>query len=246
MVVNVINDGPTALEVTWHELVAPLSVDELPTTLEPGVKTLTVRFTPNLPTHALQRLEVSATGVKTAVLQVEAVAKELPTCTPSATCLESHFDSALGRCVETSLPDGTNCDDGRSRCIEHATCESGRCVGQARKCDDGNACTVDVCYPLTGCEFVPAPPCPGDGICQVGVCNPAKGCETQPAPDGTACGPMQSCKAAQVCIEGACVLRDPPDGYVCEEASPCTDEGRCVADVCTHAHAPTPVRTQWG
>lgn len=241
--VRVINEGKATLTVTWSEVTEPFSLP-LPTTLPPGATTLSVRFRPKTAGRYSTSLSVSSAGVKPAALAIEATVNAIPACTPSSSCATSAFDPELARCVETVAPDGTACDP-RSECVLAASCQGGRCVGTPRTCNDGNACTVDVCQVETGCEFLPAPPCPGDGACNVGTCDPQLGCMLTPAPDGTACGELQTCNAAEVCISGACVVRDPPDGYVCAEASPCQGEGRCVADQCVRAGPATTLAPSW-
>jgi hypothetical protein len=242
--VNIVNDGRSTLEVSWSSLGLPFEARDLPATLDPGSTTITVRFATSNATSASDRLEVTAPGVEKATLLVQATALAVPPCRSSGPCLEAQFDPAEGKCVETTSTDGTACPSD-SLCLEQTKCQAGRCVGKATSCDDEDACTVDVCYPLTGCQFVPAPPCPGEGACQVGVCDRVTGCGLAAALDGVACGSLQTCNAAQVCIDGACVVRDPPDGYVCEEPSPCTDEGRCVADQCVHQRPPTVLTPLW-
>ncbi len=242
--VSVVNDGRGSLDVTWVGLAEPFETT-LPARLAPGASTLVIRFTPTLPGRFSQVLEVRAGTLAPATLAVEASAKEIPTCTPSDPCSVSRFDRTLERCVEAPADDGTACDPG-TLCVIDAHCNAGRCVGQARTCVDTNLCTIDVCYPLTGCEFLPAPPCPGDGSCQEGVCDPQSGCGLRPRADGVSCGGVtSSCTEVNVCIEGACVIRDPPDGYVCAEPSPCGGEGRCVGDVCVQSSRPQVLRPSW-
>lgn len=242
--VRVINESKATLSVAWTSLAKPFAVKLLPTSLPPGATTFPVFFTPETAGEFSQKLSVSSPGVKTAELLVGATVRSIPACTPSAPCLTATFDVDLAKCVETTAPDGVECDP-QTKCVLSATCQGGRCVGTPKTCNDGNECTVDVCYTETGCEFLPRPPCPGDGACNVGVCNPARGCELAPAVDGTACGSLHSCNAAEVCISGACVVRDPPDGYVCAEASPCQGEGRCIADTCVHESPATPLVPSW-
>ncbi len=241
--VNVVNTGRVALNVTWSELVAPLSA-ELPATLEPGSTSITVHLTPTIAGTVSQQLTVSASGVAPAQLRLLARVVPIPTCTPSGPCVTARFDVSKGACVEDDVPDGVTCDPA-TRCQLASICQTGRCVGPAVPCDDQNLCTIDICYPETGCEHVPAPPCPGDGRCQVGQCDPVNGCQLAPAEDGTRCGLTQSCTAADVCIEGACVTRDPPDGFICEEASPCRDEGRCQGERCVHRQPEQTLQPTW-
>ena len=228
--VTIVNDGPATVEVSWTEVARPFAV-QLPTTLPPGATTLTVEWTPEVPGRFSQLLSVNAAGVDPPALSLDASARELPACVASSPCVTSRFDLDAQNCVEQPLDDGHLCNPG-TLCQLESRCEAGRCVGAARTCDDGNHCTIDVCYPMTGCEFLPAPPCPGDGECLEGVCLPASGCGLQPREDGASCGSSVSCTQVNVCIGGSCVSRDPPDGYVCAEANPCSGEGRCVNNTC--------------
>jgi PQQ enzyme repeat len=240
--VQVVNEGQAAIEVSWTGLTEPFTV-ELPTRLVPGANTLTVRWTPQEPGSTSQPLTVHFEGAMV-TLTVEATANPIPTCMPQDPCTTSAFDRAQGKCVDTPLADGSTCDPG-TQCVVGGHCITGRCVGKAKTCDDGNACTIDVCYPLTGCEFLPAPPCPGDGVCLEGFCDPRSGCGLRNRPDGATCGASTSCTQVSVCIGGACASRDPPDGYVCAEASPCRGEGRCVNDVCQVPSSVSTLEPRW-
>ncbi len=228
--VSLINDGRTTLTLSWDGMSAPFTA-EMPIHVSPGSTQIVIEWTPEKPGRFSQLLQVRAEGMSPPTLTVDASANPIPTCVPSAPCLRSNFDATTQACVEGPLEDGHSCDP-QTQCLLNARCEAGRCVGTARTCEDNNKCTIDVCYPLTGCEFLPAPPCPGDGRCQEGVCDPSAGCGLKPLVDGSSCGGKMSCSEVNVCIEGVCVKRDPPDGYICAEASPCSSEGRCVNDVC--------------
>ncbi len=238
---SLINDGrATIRNLEWRGLSEPFTAS-LPTELPPGEMTVTVGFTP-VSVGTVAQL-VSLKDV-TQLLTVTGTGVAVPVCTPSASCVSSRFDTALGLCIESPLADGTSCS-ALSACITGGQCLSGRCIGQERNCNDGNACTVDVCNAETGCEFLPRPPCPGDGECLVGVCDPAVGCTTVPADDGSTCGSLQNCKFAQVCVTGACVIRNPPENYLCAEASPCQGEGRCVNDQCVRKSLEGPLVDSW-
>lgn len=229
--VGLVNEGRSSLQVTWQVPDAPMELMAPPDVLPPGETTLTLEFTASVPGRLSRTLSVKAAALRPVSVGIDATVRAIPSCTPSSSCGASVFDVAQQKCVETVQPDGTGCDP-QSACIENATCQAGRCVGAPKVCDDSNACTIDVCNATLGCEFLPAPPCPGDGKCQQGVCHPRTGCGLEPVADGTTCGTRQSCDAAEVCLEGACVVRDPPDGYVCAQASPCQPRGVCVNDVC--------------
>ncbi len=230
------NDGRASIPVRWTLPQSPFQVSGLPNVATTGEVEIEVTFSPVTPGRFQSLIKLELEGQQPQVVSLIGEARAIPNCTKSDVCVESSFDIALNRCVEQPLTNGASCD-GTSVCLTNATCQAGRCVGTEKNCDDQNKCTLDTCNAVIGCEHLPAPPCPGDGKCQVGVCLPATGCGFEEAEDGVACGPMKSCKAAQVCIAGECVVRDPPDGYVCEEASPCQAEGICAADVCVRPPA---------
>lgn len=241
--VLLINEGRATVNVTWDALGAPFLVEQ-PERLAPGQTSVSVRWTPTAAGRFSELVVVRLDGREAARLVLDASAREVPPCEPSSPCVTARFDVDAQRCVEDEAPDGTACDP-ETLCLVETSCQGGRCVGQARTCDDDDRCTVDVCYPLTGCEYLPAPPCPGDGLCQRGVCDPQLGCGLAPMPDGTSCGEANSCVAVDVCIDGECLKRDPPDGYVCQEASPCGPEKRCVANVCAETGAQRVLYPQW-
>ena len=233
------NDGRASLLLKWGEPESPFHIiDPLPQKATTGDTEISVAFAPVKDGTYRSIVRIEAEGQEPLLVSLTGEARPVPTCPTVGTCFESAFDLQLERCVERPQADGTSCD-GTSACLSNATCQAGRCVGIEKSCDDHDKCTLDTCNDVIGCEHLPAPPCPGDGSCQVGVCNAATGCGFADADDGTQCGAMQTCNAAQVCISGACVVRDPPDGYVCAEASPCQGEGVCVADVCVRAPATT-------
>ena len=249
------NDGATPRALQWHDAIGATmqagtdgtitwrSNDDdeafassgLPASAPSGRTEFTVTFAPNHAGTFTTVLELDVDG-STQRSNFTGVAIDAPACPQPVSCHTATFDVQSGQCVESLEPDGTVCDT-HSACMTSSTCQQGRCVGAVVSCDDQNACTVDICNAVTGCEHVPAPPCPGDGSCQVGVCDPASGCGFASASDGTACGPMQTCDAAQVCIAGDCVVRNPPDGYVCAQASPCQGEGRCSGSTCQRGPA---------
>jgi hypothetical protein len=234
--VGVVNDGQATVTVDWQPPDPPIYLVSPPTELQSGETTLELELVAETPGRFTRTAAVKLLGGRPVTLGIDAVVRPIPACIPSSSCASASFDTQLQRCVETSLPDGTACNPD-SACVVQTTCQAGRCVGTAKVCDDQNACTIDVCNSTLGCEFLPAPPCPGDGKCMTGVCDPTRGCGLAPVADGTTCGTTQSCRAAEICLEGQCVVRDPPDGYVCAEASPCQGRGVCVADECVRPPA---------
>lgn len=230
------NSSRGVVNVTWDELREPFFVDALPSKLDVGANTFTLSFRPTEWGERLATLTVRDGATVLARLSLRGVGQTIPTCPTAVACHQAVFDVSKGECVERPLDDGTSCDP-QSVCVLNAACRAGRCVGEARSCDDQNACTQDLCNPLSGCESTPAPPCPSIGPCTVGVCDPAVGCTVQQADDGTVCGTV-TCDAADVCISGACVNRDPPDGFTCAEATPCSGKGVCNGSACVKP-APT-------
>jgi outer membrane protein assembly factor BamB len=236
------NGGRSSLDVSWQSEGAPWEFEHLPAVAESGETRIRMRLPATAPGTHRATLTARSGDAHAATLELVATVIEVPECPQPLSCAALVFDLTRGACVETPLEDGTPCDAG-SVCVTEATCQAGRCVGVTRSCDDGNACTVDSCNPLTGCESTPAPPCPGDGKCQVGVCDPQSGCGLAPAVDGSSCGSV-SCDAAQVCISGACVVRDPPDGYICAEPSPCQGAGMCQGSSCVRPPQ-TSLKSSW-
>ena len=234
---RLVNKGRSTLPLRWEAMALPFVVPVLPAEAPSGELPVTVRFLPAELGKFAGVLRARSDGDLALALPMAGEGRDLPSCPPSeGECAESVFDLQLGRCVYRALTDGTGCD-AHSACVLSSTCQAGRCVGVEKSCDDANRCTLDTCNAVAGCEHLPAPPCPGDGKCQVGSCDPTSGCGLAPADDGTACGPMQTCDVAQVCIAGNCELRDPPDGYVCAEASPCQAQGLCSGSTCYRPNA---------
>ncbi len=236
------NQGHATLDVTWTQPALPFELLTTPNPLNPGDTTVRVRFRPTAVGDFSSQLAVNSSR-QTLTLLLKGSGVAIPDCGQPETCHALTFDPAQGSCVDTVEPDGTACDP-HDVCLQQTSCVSGRCIGQPIACDDGNACTTDTCNALLGCQHLPAPPCPGDGACLVGTCDPKLGCSMVPADDGTPCGPMQTCDAAQVCVSGQCALRDPPDGYVCAPASPCQAQGVCVGSTCAQAAA-VPLSESW-
>jgi len=234
--IGVVNDGHASIIPIWEPPAPPITLLSAPEVLPPGETTLELEFIPQVPGRYSRTLSVQGPQGQPASVAIDAVARPIPTCEPSSPCTSATFDVAQQKCVEQRVADGTSCDP-QSACVVSATCQAGRCVGTPKQCDDQNACTIDVCNATLGCEFLPAPPCPGDGKCMKGVCDPVQGCGLEPLADGTTCGTLQGCSAAEICLEGQCVVRDPPDGYVCAQASPCQARGVCVADQCVRPPA---------
>jgi hypothetical protein len=235
------NDGLTTVSLQWTTPNEPFQMLDPPVHAMNGETDVVLRVVPREPGSFNSVLAFDSDGIHQEIA-LTGTGMALPGC-PHSECTQAAFNVDTGTCVETPVADGLNCDD-QGICVIGGTCQAGRCVGTPRSCDDGNACTVDVCNATTGCEHLPAPPCPGDGACMKGVCNPQTGCGMEPSDDGTACGPVQTCDAAQVCIAGACVMRDPPDGYTCAQASPCQGAGICAGSKCVR-DLPTTLHSNW-
>lgn len=230
------NTSRVAGELQWTLSPGPFTASALPSSASSGDIEVVLTFAPQTVGVFEGFIRVESNGFEAVESLVRGQAVQVPDCPSIDGCTDARFDITKNKCVESPKPDGSACT-GPSACIEAGVCLGGRCIGREKNCDDGNACTIDVCNATLGCEHLPRPPCPGDGKCQVGICNPASGCGLEAAVDGTTCGSLQTCDAAEVCISGACVVRDPPDGYVCAQASPCQGEGRCQGSVCNRPTA---------
>ncbi|MEW5739061.1 MAG: hypothetical protein AB1938_09045 [Myxococcota bacterium] len=224
--------GP--VEVTVSVDGRAFSILDAPERLPVGNFELRVRFRPDAEGTYAGSCTISPGGVAPILVPLSGEGAPIPECRPTEACRVSAWSAEAGRCVEAPAPDGTPCE---AECLTGGRCAAGRCVGTPEDCEDGNACTVDSCHPERGCEHQALVQCPGAGPCLVGVCDPDAGCGLAPAEDGTPCGPRRDCNAADVCIAGACVLRDPPDQFICADESPCQGEGRCQGDVCVRPPA---------
>lgn len=231
--------GP--VEVRWAVAGDGFSLIDPPGRLPVGNVEVRVRFQPQGAVAFRGSCSLSPAGVAPLVVPLSGEGVPIPECRPTRACHSSTWSAAQGRCVETVMADGAPCE---GACLTQGRCVAGRCVGVPVDCDDGDACTVDSCHPDRGCEHLQSVRCPGAGPCQVGVCNPDAGCGLAPAEDGTPCGPRRDCSAADVCIAGVCVLRDPPDQFVCADESPCQGEGRCQGDRCVRPPA-VPLAPIW-
>ncbi len=234
--VDVVNSGKTSVEGTWALEGAGFSSDDgTPSRAAVGSTLMGIRCAPQSVGVFDGTLTITLAGFQPIVVPLACEGVAVPECLASGPCRTSSWDLAAGRCVELDQVDGLSCE-ARDVCLLGATCHSGRCEGTRRDCADADPCTADTCHPARGCEHSGPIACPGEGACRVGRCNPRVGCELVDAVDGVPCGQLRTCTAADVCIAGACVRRDPPDGFQCTASGPCGDAGYCVNDVCE----PTP------
>lgn len=242
--IELVNEGKAPLPGTWRlRGEAFLGDDGFPSRAEVGSTPVTVRCAPPRVGVYDGVLEIALDGFAPLTVPLACEGLPTPACEAATPCRVSTWDVSAGRCVESSVVDGTPCDEA-DVCLVRPTCQAGRCVGAARSCDDGDPCTLDSCHPTRGCEFSAGVTCPGVGPCGLGRCVPRVGCVVEDAPDGTPCGPRRSCTLADVCVDGACVARDPPDGFECAPASPCSGAGHCAGDVCVRPPASV-LQPQW-
>ncbi len=233
--VALVNSGRAPLDGTWT-LTGPgfASDDGLPRRASVGSTVTTIVCAPDHLGLFDGTLRIALAGFEPIDVPLACEGVRVPECRPSGPCTSAAWDLALGRCIETLLDEGTGCQVS-DVCLLEPTCHAGRCEGRLRGCDDGDPCTADTCSPSLGCQHFGPIACPGAGPCRVGQCRPGTGCGLVNAPDGVPCGQLRTCVSAEVCIEGACVVRDPPDGFECLSGGPCGTTGRCVTDVCVAA-----------
>lgn len=242
--VTLVNSGRTTLEGQWLLDGAGFSTDDVvPTTAQLGSTPISVKCAPDHAGAFDGTLRIALFGFSPIVVPLSCEGAPVPECVPSASCLQSSWDVAAGRCVETPLIDGTTCAVS-DVCLLEPTCRAGRCEGRLRGCDDADPCTIDSCDPNLGCQHSARRSCPGEGACRVGTCVAGQGCALIDAADGTPCGPVRTCTLADVCIAGACARRDPPDGFECAPEGPCAASGRCENDRCV-VPPPRPLRPTW-
>lgn len=185
-------------------------------------------FAGNVEVDGTLRLTV---GDQSTEIPLHGIGVRPPVCTPSKECVTSTYDLERDQCIETPLPDGTECQPS-SVCLTGGQCHGGECLGVPRSCDDGNPCTDDACQEDAGC-FNPPHVCPAPAEpCQVATCDVHTGCGHGPSPDGVLCGPFD-CVHFSACQLGGCVVSDTPDGVPCGAAIACLPEATCQNDVCT-------------
>jgi hypothetical protein len=136
------------------------------------------------------------------------------TFSPLNECNTVTCDPSDGKCKGTPDPDKNNtvCILTGDACHENKTCQSGDCVGGAKKdCSSLDAdCQVGVCDSATGlCGPAHAPvgaSCTG-GIdeCLVGKCDAKGDCKASAGPNGVTCNDHDSCTTGEQCSAGACV-----------------------------------------
>jgi hypothetical protein len=204
-----------------------------------GTSSISIEFIPTQLGPVSADITIDIEGIQY-VSKISGEGVPVPNCPNVNQCVKSVFSLTTESCVETLVADGTACSD---VCLTDSFCKAGACVGTQKTCDDSNACTVDSCASQVGCQHSPKV-CESQNACEISTCNVLTGCESIAAEDGTSCGALRGCTQAQVCISGACVIRDPPEGFVCAEASPCQGEGICRSDVCVQP-AQTILKPSW-
>ncbi len=164
-------------------------------------------------------------------------------CSTPPLCHALNFDPQAGVCVDSLIPDGTECTDD---CTLEGHCASGVCIGTLRDCSDTDPCTLDSCEPGIGCvNRTSILACPtSTNPCMVPVCNSQSGCGFTPVRDGTSCGPAD-CTTANVCVAGVCTLQNVPEGSPCGSDSPCQAKGTCQGQQCNQAAPAVQTQIAW-
>ena len=133
------------------------------------------------------------------------------------------FDECVGgtKCAHSPINQGVPCNDG-DKCNTTASCQNGKCVGNAGGCDDNNPCTQDTCTTTGGCVHTHK-----DGDCE----------------DGNKCTNNDGCIDSKCKSGPANVLCD--DGIVCTVNS-CDPVKGCVATPKAGTYAPACDGSQLG
>ncbi|HIA02132.1 MAG TPA: hypothetical protein EYN66_09505, partial [Myxococcales bacterium] len=154
-------------------------------------------------------------------------------CAPSTNpCQAVACDADTGECVETPMPDGSECSDGDA-CTLSDECVAGACAGTPVVCDASeNSCAEKLCEPSSGeCSLVALAGTPlcddGNGCtendqCFGGLCV---GTQILCEDDGNACTIVQ-------CINDNCVGLPKQEFEPCDDGDPCTADGFCESSVC--------------
>lgn len=146
-------------------------------------------------------------------------------CTQVDTC-------QAGQCVgmqPVNCPGDTGCTGGLACDPQTGACSvptPPKDPGDA--CEDGDVCTAgETCSGASEClgSAVACPP----GECQSsGQCVPEVGCQFEPEPDFTPCNKDENPCTNEVCLSGACVLKNLPDLSGCPGGT--CFAGECVPD----------------
>jgi hypothetical protein len=130
-------------------------------------------------------------------------------------------------------PTPGTCDADGNACTVGDACDSGLCkAGPSKVCDDQNGCTLDVCNPVSGCQYTPddgvgcsdGDPCSVGDLCKTGQCQPG-------APK--ICGQGDAC-TTPICngTSGLCEPKPKSIGTLCDDGSACTENDKCLSGAC--------------
>jgi len=147
-----------------------------------------------------------------------------------------------GACIDSTVEEGTTCDDGLSCTVRDQCNAAGECSGSTRNCNDNNPCTTDTCDETAGCVNTPSPGascndnnacteddvCTAEGSCEgtsvdcpentnaclVTICSPQSGCGFTFAEDDTPCDDFNENTANDTCQNGQCIGDPVPEGRI--------------------------------
>ncbi|HOX42296.1 MAG TPA: proprotein convertase P-domain-containing protein [Myxococcota bacterium] len=157
------------------------------------------------------------------------------TCSDGNQCTSDSCNDATDACVNTSVANGTPCEDGQY-CITGETCTAGVCGGGGpRTCTDGNQCTVDSCNEA-------GDTCAYDAAAMNGVaCNDGAFCLVGETCSSGVCGggAPRTCDDSNPCTANNCsealdLCQNPAlaNGTACEDGLFCTSPDTCQAGAC--------------
>lgn len=158
--------------------------------------------------------------------------------------------TAESYCVNTTVADGTLCDDNQF-CTINDICTAGSCSGTAADCSDEVACTVDscdeindvcvntpdnsfcddalfcngieICHDSQGCQAGMPIDCDDNNECTLGDCNEdSDKCEYINVANNTEC-------SGGICCSGIC------GSPTCSLDTDCNDSNACTIDSCSNA-----------
>jgi hypothetical protein len=178
-------------------------------------------------------------------------------CSTSNPCKTASCNPLSGVCEESSLPDGSTCDDGNActneRCLNGqceivpVTCNepcktNGRCNPNTGLCDytpvvcDEKPCMKGVCLDTTGeCSYTPlqnGSPCSDGNLCTMDSCVAGKCVSTPVNCTRVGSNPCQFNNGTCVPSTGKCAYANKPEGTGCDDGNLCTTKDKCTAGQC--------------
>ena len=146
---------------------------------------------------------------------------------PNNPCKAAECVPDTGKCVVTTLPENSSCNDGKF-CTVLDRCINGVCYGDPNSCDDGKYCTADSCdskapagtacvseaVKLDGVPCSDGSACTKQDLCQAGTCVGL----------GIDCDDLNVCTADSCNKQVGCVYAPMVKGAGCDDGNACSGD----------------------